>query len=142
MNLQENIKRIKEVMGVLNEQQKDPMIMLTDLENNINTLLGYYVKTEDGKFFDINDTEMKNPVDMTPTGEYLKAKVESIIYGAQKQNKYTNELKQIKEKIINGKYKEFFGDWDSITVPQQKFDFYSGTKCTTPNKNPGCGRLT
>lgn len=139
MNLQENISRIKEVMGILNEQQKDPVAALTGLEGDIDSLLNYYVKGENGKFYDKKDVEQKTPVELGPTGAFFKAKVESVMYGARQQNKYTTQLEQIRERIKNGKFKEYFGEWDNIRVQPQKFDYYTGMKCTSPNKNPGCG---
>lgn len=139
MNLQENIQRIKDVMGLITEEEKDPVAILTNLSKEIDKLLGFYFKNEDGKYYDANDTEKTKPVDLLPTGSYLKAKVESVLYGAKKQNKYSPQLDQIKLKISEGKFKDFFGEWEKIPIAPQKFDYYSGTKCVTPNKNPGCG---
>lgn len=139
MNLQENVSRIREVMGLITEEEKDPISVLENLSQEIDKLLSFYMKSEDGKFYDAADTEQKKPVDLLPTASFLKAKVESVIYGAKKQNKYTPQLEEIKLKITDGKFKEFFGDWNNISVQPQKFDYYTGTKCTTPNKNPGCG---
>jgi hypothetical protein len=124
------------------QEQQSPVAALSKLESDIKTLLNYYYKSDNGKFYDINDQQQKTPVDLKPTGAYLKAKVESVMYNAKQQNKYTTQLEQIKTRIKNGKFKEFFGDWDTIIVPPQKFDYYSGNKCTSPNKNPGCGPTT
>ncbi len=139
MNLQEQISRIKEVMGVISEQGKDPITVLSGLEKDIDSLLGYYVKGENGKFYDTKDASQSTPVEVGPTGAFVKAKIEIVMYGAKQQNKYTPQLDEIRERIKNGKFKEYFGEWDNIRVQPQKFDFYTGVKCTSPNKNPGCG---
>ena len=88
------------MMGLLSEvEQKDPTILLNGFEGDIDSLLDYYIKGEDGKFYDKKDIEFKTPVDLLPTGAFLKSKIESVIYGAKKQNLYTPQLEQIKEKI-------------------------------------------
>ena len=135
-SLKETIKRVlKEEV----QEQQSHVDMLSKLENDIKILLNYYYKGNDGKFYDVNDQQQKTPVDIKPAAAYLKAKVESVIFNAKQQNKYTTQVEQIKTRIKNGIFKEFFGDWDVIIVPPQKFDYYSGNKCTSPNKNPGCG---
>jgi hypothetical protein len=50
-----------------------------------------------------------------------------------------SQLESIKNEITNGTFGEFFGDYETITIPKQKYDFYTDKKCDAMNpKSPGC----
>jgi hypothetical protein len=131
----DNFKKINENIIDTNK----PVEMLNKLKSDIETLLAYYVKNEDGT---ISDKETKTIVNVGPIGGYYKTKIESIIFGSKQEGQPENVLSQlesIKNEIINGVFGEFFGDYEVITIPKQKFDFYTDKKCEAMNpKSPGC----
>jgi hypothetical protein len=131
----DNFKKINENIIDTNK----PVEMLNKLKSDIETLLAYYVKNEDGT---ISDKETKTIVNVGPIGGYYKTKIESILFGSKQEGQPENVLSQlesIKTEIINGVFGEFFGDYEVITIPKQKFDFYTDKKCDAMNpKSPGC----
>jgi len=131
----DNFKKLNE--NILDNNK--PVEMLNKLKSDIETLLAYYVKNEDGT---ISDKETKTIVNVGPIGGYYKTKIESILFGSKQEGQPENVLSQlesIKNEIINGVFGEFFGDYEVITIPKQKFDFYTDKKCDTMNpKSPGC----
>jgi hypothetical protein len=131
----DNFKKINENIIDTNK----PVEMLNKLKSDIETLLAYYVKNEDGT---ISDKETKTIVNVGPIGGYYKTKIESILFGSKQEGQPENVLSQlesIKNEIINGVFGEFFGDYEVITIPKQKFDFYTDKKCDAMNpKSPGC----
>jgi hypothetical protein len=131
----DNFKKLNE--NILDNNK--PVEMLNKLKSDIETLLAYYVKNEDGT---ISDKETKTIVNVGPIGGYYKTKIESIIFGSKQEGQPENVLSQlesIKNEIINGVFGEFFGDYEVITIPKQKFDFYTDKKCEVMNpKSPGC----
>ena len=131
----DNFKKLNE--NILDNNK--PVEMLNKLKSDIETLLAYYVKNEDGT---ISDKETKTIVNVGPIGGYYKTKIESILFGSKQEGQPENVLSQlesIKNEIINGVFGEFFGDYEVITIPKQKFDFYTDKKCEAMNpKSPGC----
>jgi hypothetical protein len=131
----DNFKKINENTIDTNK----PVDMLNKIKTDIETLLVYYVKNEDGT---ISDKETKTIVNVGPMGGYYKTKIESILFGSKQEGQPENVLSQlesIKNKIINGVFGEFFGDYEVIVIPKQKYDFYTDKKCVTMNpKSPGC----
>lgn len=135
-------KNILYMYNVLKEDvtpSKNPVEMLTDTKNKIESLLSYYKKNDDGKFVDVQSGMETN---LLPIGGYYKAIIESIIFGATKEKRSPEELTQIqsvKDQITTGPFKEFFGEYDNIQIPQQKFDYYTNKKCENMKiKSPGC----
>jgi hypothetical protein len=131
----DNFKKINENIVDNNK----PVEMLNKLKTDIETLLSYYVKNEDGTF---SDKETKSNVDVKPIGGFYKSKIESVVFGAKQEGQPENVLSQlntIKNQITNGKFKDFFGDYETISIPRQKFDYYTDMKCDNMNpKSPGC----
>jgi hypothetical protein len=131
----DNFKKINENITDTNK----PVEMLNKLKTDIETLLTYYVKNEDGT---ISDKETKTIVNFGPIGGYYKTKIESILFGSKQEGQPENVLSQlesIKTEIINGVFGEFFGDYETITIQKQKFDYYTDKKCDAMNpKSPGC----
>lgn len=130
-----NFKKINE--NILDNN--NPVEMLNKIKTDIGTLLTYYVKNEDGTF---SDKETKTIVNVGPIGGYYKTKIESILFGSKQEGQPQNVLSQlesIKNEIINGVFGEFFGDYKTITIQKQKFDYYTDKKCDAMNpKSPGC----
>ena len=137
----DNFKKINE--GFIEdddyETESKPVEMLRKLKTDIETLLAYYVKNEDGTF---SDKETKTTVDVKPVGGFYKSKIESVLFGAKEEGQPESILSQIqtiKNEIINGTFGEYFGDYETITIPKQKFDYYTNMKCDNMNpKSPGC----
>lgn len=131
----DDIKKINE--NILDNN--NPVEMLNKLKTDIETLLTYYVKNEDGTF---SDKETKNIVNVGPIGGYYKTKIESILFGSKQEGQPQNVLSQlesIKNEITKGAFGEFFGDYETITIQKQKFDYYTDKKCDVMNpKSPGC----
>jgi len=131
----DDIKKINE--NILDNNK--PVEMLNKLKTDIETLLTYYVKNEDGTF---SDKETKNIVNLGPISGYYKIKIESILFGSKQEGQPENVLSQlesIKNEIINGVFGEFFGDYETVTMTKQKFDYYTNKKCDVMNpKSPGC----
>ena len=131
----DNFKKINE--NVVDNNK--PVEVLNKLKTDIETLLSYYVKNEDGTF---SDKKTKTNVNLGPIDGYYKTKIESVLFGAKQEGQPENVLSQlesIKNEIVNGTFGEFFGDYETITIPKQKFDFYTDKKCDTMNpKSPGC----
>ena len=131
----DNFKKINENITDTNK----PVDMLNKIKTDIETLLSYYVKNEDGTF---SDKETKTIVNLGPISGYYKTKIESILFGTKQEGQPENVLSQlesIKNEITNGVFGEFFGDYETITIPKQKFDYYTNKKCDAMNpKSPGC----
>ena len=127
-------------LSFLVETENDkPISMMEEIKSSIDTLLSYYEKTDDGNFIDI---QTKKPVGLKPIAGFLKSKIESVVFGVRQEKKpdtIISKVDEIKNQIITGKFKEFFGDYQSIEIPSQKFDFYTEKKCVEMNpKSPGC----
>lgn len=124
---------------LIESEDSKAISMMEEIKSGIDKLLSYYEKTEDGNFI---DSQTKSPVDLKPIGGYFKTKIESILFGVKQENKPENlisKLNDIKNQIISGKFKDFFGDYETIDIPLQKFDFYTEKKCSEMNpKSPGC----
>jgi hypothetical protein len=116
-----------------------PIEMLTKIKSDIDNLLSYYVKNEDGTY---SDKSTNQSVNLKPIGGFYKVQIESILFGSKIEGQPENVLSQlesIKNEIINGKLKEFFGDYELITISKQKFDYYTKLKCDIMKpKSPGC----
>ena len=127
-------------LSFLIEAESDKSIsMMEEIKSSIDKLLSYYEKTDDGNFIDL---QTKKPVKLKPIAGYLKSKIESVVFGVEQENKpneITSKVNQIKNEIVTGKFKDFFGDYNLIKIPLQKFDFYTEKKCSEMNpKSPGC----
>lgn len=124
---------------LMESSDNDAITAMEEIKLNIHKLLSYYEKTKDGEYIDI---KTKTSVDLKPTGGYLKTKIESILFGVKQEGKPANiisKVNDIKNQITTGKFGEFFGDYDLITILPQKFDFYTQKKCSEMNpKSPGC----
>ena len=131
----DNFKKINE--NVVDNNK--PVDMLNKLKTDIETLLSYYVKNEDGTY---SDKETKSAVDVKPIGGFYKSKIESVLFGAKQEGQPENvlsKLESIKNQITNGTFGKYFGDYETISIPRQKFDYYTNTKCDNMNpKSPGC----
>ena len=106
----DNFKKLNE--NILDNNK--PVEMLNKLKSDIETLLSYYIKNEDGT---ISDKETKTIVNVGPIGGYYKTKIESILFGSKQEGQPQNVLSQlesIKNEIINGVFGEFFGDLSLI----------------------------
>lgn len=124
---------------LMESEDSKAISMMEEIKSSVDKLLSYYEKTDDGNFI---DTQTKSPVDLKPIGGYIKTKIESVLFGVQQENKpdeIVSKINDIKNQIISGKFKDFFGDYQSIEIPLQKFDFYTEKKCVEMNpKSPGC----
>ena len=139
---EEDRKNILHMYNVLKEDEspsKNPVEMLSDTKNKIETLLSYYKKTDDGKFVDAQTGLETN---LLPIGGFYKANIESILFGSKREKRSPEEITQIesiKDQILSGPFKEFFGEYDNIQIPTQKFDYYTSKKCENMKiKSPGC----
>lgn len=130
MNLQEQISRIQSMMGVINEDiiKRDPIKKLQELKENLNKLFSYYEIGDDGKVYD-KTTENGEEVNIKESGGYFKAKIESVIIGSKRDGTYSKQLDTIKNEIITGDFKKFFGDYNTIVAPKQTWDYYTGSYC-------------
>ena len=127
-------------LSFLVETENDkPISIMEEIKSSIDTLLSYYEKTDDGNFIDV---QTKKPVGLKPIAGFLKSKIESVVFGVRQEKKpdtIISKVDEIKNQIISGKFKEFFGDYQTIEIPLQKFDFYTEKKCVEMNpKSPGC----
>ena len=131
----DNFKKINENIIDTNK----PVDMLNNIKTDIETLLAYYVKNEDGTF---SDKETKTTVDVKPVSGFYKSKIESVLFGAKEEGQpesVLSQLETIKNEIINGTFGKFFGNYEKITIPKQKTDYYTKMKCDKMNpKSPGC----
>lgn len=131
---------------LLNEEdkKKDPISMLKKVGEDIKKLLSYYrfEDTDEGRIYKDKETDAKAKVG--PVGSFYKDKIESILFGAEQENKDTQPLIAVKNQIINDKdtpnFTEYFGDYDNVNLPTDlKFDYYTGKKCREYNRT-GCGK--
>jgi hypothetical protein len=122
-----------------NDLDNNTIEMLTKIKSDIDNLLSYYVKNEDGTY---SDKSTNQSVNLKPIGGFYKVQIESILFGSKIEGQPENVLSQlesIKNEIINGKLKEFFGDYELMTISKQKFDYYTKLKCDIMKpKSPGC----
>jgi len=120
-------------------ESKNPIEEMKKIQSNIDKLLSYYTKSEDGKFI---DSVSKSEVNLVPMAGFYKAQIESVLFGAMNEKRPEEEIKQlnlIKNEIKSGKMGDFFGDYDQIQIPKQKFDYYTQMNCSKMNpKSPGC----
>lgn len=116
-----------------------PIEMLTKIKSDIDNLLSYYVKNEDGTY---SDKSTNQSVNLKLISGFYKVEIESILFGSKIEGQPENVLSQlesIKNEIINGKLKEFFGEYKLIPISKQKFDYYTKLKCDNMKpKSPGC----
>lgn len=127
-------------LNYLIESEEDKAVsMMKEIESNVNKLLDYYEKTDNGNYV---DKQTRDSVNLKSVGGFFKNQIESIVFNVQMENKPDNVISKvmtIKNQIINGKLKDFFGDYNSIKILPSKFDHYSGKKCVEMNpKSPGC----
>lgn len=127
-------------LNFLIESEEDKAVtMMEEIKSNIDKLLDYYEKTDDGNYV---DKQTRDAVNLKSMGGFFKNQIESIVFNIQIEKKpedIITRVNNIKNQIINGKLKEFFGDYDSIQMSLTKFDHYTGKKCLEMNpKSPGC----
>lgn len=127
-------------LNYLIESEEDKAVsMMEEIKSNIDKLLNYYEKTDDGNYV---DKQTRDSVNLKSIGGFFKNQIESIVFGAQLEKKpedVISKVNNIKNQIINGKLKDFFGDYNSIEISPSKFDHYSRKKCVEMNpKSPGC----
>lgn len=127
-------------LNYLIESEEDKAVsMMEEIKSNIDKLLDYYEKTDDGNYV---DKQTRDSVNLKSIGGFFKNQIESIVFGVQLEKKpedVISKVNNIKNQIINGKLKDFFGDYNSIEISPSKFDHYSQKKCVEMNpKSPGC----
>ena len=127
-------------LNYLIESEEDKAVsMMEEIKSNIDKLLDYYEKTNDGNYV---DKKTRDSVNLKSVGGFFKNQIESVVFGAQLEKKpeeVISKVNNIKNQIINGKLKDFFGDYNSIEISPSKFDHYSRKKCVEMNpKSPGC----
>ena len=127
-------------LSFLIETESDKSIsMMEEIKSNIDRLLDYYEKLDDGNYV---DKQTRDSVNLKSIGGFFKNQIESVVFGVQLEKKpedVISKVNNIKNQIINGKLKDFFGDYDSIQISPSKFDHYSRKKCSEMNpKSPGC----
>lgn len=127
-------------LNYLIESEEDKAVsMMEEIKSNIDKLLDYYEKTDDGNYV---DKQTRDSVNLKSIGGFFKNQIESVVFGVQLEKKpedVISKVNNIKNQIINGKLKDFFGDYDSIQISPSKFDHYSRKKCVEMNpKSPGC----
>lgn len=127
-------------LSILIETESDKSIsMMEEIKSNIDRLLDYYEKLDDGNYV---DKQTRDSVNLKSIGGFFKNQIESVVFGVQLEKKpedVISKVNNIKNQIINGKLKDFFGDYDSIQISPSKFDHYSRKKCSEMNpKSPGC----
>lgn len=100
-----------------------------EMVDSVYKLLDYYEKTSDGKFI---DKKTKSEVNLIDTGKYLKGKIQDFKNGITNDRTLDDKIKtetlNMIEKLINGKLKEFFGEYNNINAPLSKYDSYTGKK--------------
>jgi hypothetical protein len=128
---------IRIVKKVMNEEGGNSNAVTThkavelaaELENNINKLLDYYEKTPDGKFI---DRVSKRVVNLKPIASYYKGQIEQLKNGVNRDttanSEVRNKVNTIVNQIINGRYKDYFGDYTQITPSPRKSDYYNSKK--------------
>jgi hypothetical protein len=114
MNLQEQISRIKSMMGMINEDiTKDPINELNELQKSLEEKVLKYYEVRDGKVYDIKANQ---PIDFSGLGTHLKTKIESILVGAEELGQGSNTQNKKNEIINSDNFKTFFGDYNNITI--------------------------
>ena len=123
-----DLKRI--VRRVLNESSEtDEIKKITDLKNQIEEILGYYY-IKDGKIIDKEINQEVNPESLKSLGPYYKSKIESVLVGADEDEKNIGSVESIKDQIINGPFKTFIGDYNNIGISKNQVDdYYTGIRC-------------
>jgi len=118
------------VRRVLNESsQTDEIKKITDLKNQIEKILGYYY-IKDGKIIDKEINQEVNPESLKSLGPYYKTKIESVLVGADEDEKNIGSVESIKDQIINGPFKTFIGDYNNIGISKNQVDdYYTGIRC-------------
>jgi len=119
---------------IINLYKKDFLILenratdkINKLKTDIEYLLGFY-EIEDGKIYD-DKTEI-NPETIKKLGPYYKTKIESVLVGAEEDNETLQPIENIKDEIVNGKWKDLIGDYDKINTSNNQIDdYYTGIRC-------------
>jgi transcription antitermination factor NusG len=117
------------VRRVIKESEMNPMSQILELKNYIDRLLSYY-EVKDGKYFDKKTGDQVSTEPMIETGQNIKTKLESILVGSKEDNKDVTSVENIKNEIINGKFKEFFGDYENVKISKNMIiDWYTDIRC-------------
>jgi hypothetical protein len=115
---------INESEGI-NEIQK-----ITNLKNEIEKILGYYYKNDDGKIIDKEINQEINPETLRRLGPYYKTKIESVLVGTKEDKKNIGAVESIKDGIINGPFKTFIGNYNEFGISKKQVDdYYTGIRC-------------
>jgi len=167
MTLQENIQRIKSMMKILSEEssndleviksnlniknvntEKTHISAILELKDNVDYMLNFYVKV-DGKYYDketyenLKDGETISDVPkLVGLVAYFKSSMESVKFDAEKNEKWSGEIVNVYNEIIN-KLNTFFGPNTFEKTPighsEKGWDYYTGTHCKKMSpKSPGC----
>ena len=117
------------VKRIINESAINPIDKITELKNNIETILGYYT-IKDGKIIDNKTNGEVSFESIKSLGPYYKTKIESVLVGTSEDKKDINSVNAIKNEIINGPFKSFLGDYNKIGFAKNQLeDFYTGVRC-------------
>ena len=119
----------------------DPISKINELKTDIEYLLGFYEKQEDGKIIDIKSKSKINPETIKKLGPYYKTKIESVLVGTKEDKKDLSSIEKIKNEIVTGKWKDLIGDYDKISTSKGQIDdFYTNIRCEYFRKNEVSGR--
>ncbi len=123
-----DIQRI--VKRVLTEgKDKDAVDQLDNIKLDMEDLLQYYSKNEDGTIVDEKGNKVSSAKNLPL---YYKSKLESIIMGSTEDKTYNSQVESLIKEIKNITWsndKPFFGDYDSIKITYQVTDEYTSMHC-------------
>lgn len=121
---------IGDVKPLLNETSGiNSVELMSSLKDQINGLLNYY-EIRDGKVYDKEKGYELEPQKMEQLGPYYKTKIESVLVGTKEDNGDLSSVESIKNEIINGAFKTFFGDYNNIGIAKnQMTDYYTNMRC-------------
>jgi hypothetical protein len=100
-----------------------------ELVDGIAKVLDYYEKTSEGKFI---DKSTKGEVNLSGSAGYFKSKLDDFKNGITNDKTLEDSVKsdslKMIDDMINGKFKEYFGDYSSVKASVTKIDNYTGKK--------------
>lgn len=83
------------VKRIINESAINPIDKITELKNNIETILGYYT-IKDGKIIDNKTNGKVSFESIKSLSPYYKTKIESVVVGTSEEKKDINSVNTIK----------------------------------------------
>jgi hypothetical protein len=102
---------------------------ITDIKNQIEKVLDYY-SIIDGKVIDKELNKEISPETIKKLGPYYKTKIESILVGSDEDNTQVGSINSVKDEIVNGPFKDFFGEYDQIGINKNQIqDYYTDIRC-------------